>query len=71
MGREPEKAGRVIKHKASLTWRAGKRLRRWMEAFYTPTQSSWGPEADVSVRGIPCLQEWVALRSHGSRLWVA
>lgn len=36
MGREPEKAGRVIKHRASLTRRAGKRVRRWVEAFTLP-----------------------------------
>ena len=33
MRREPEKAGRVIKHNASLTQSKGKRERRWVEAF--------------------------------------
>lgn len=52
MEREPEEAGRVIKHNARLTWRDGKRERRWVEAFYTTTQSrslgkpAGSPQAD-------------------------
>lgn len=72
MGREPEKAGRVIEHNASLTWSEGKKEIGWVPQRLRRLGKSLGsPQAEVSVRKIPCLQGWVCLRSHGSSLWVA